>query len=67
MKTISFSNQQVEFLIEQYESELILAKEYVDQIVEILNKLGVNAKAPKENIVEKEPRQYKKKGEGNQR
>ncbi len=62
MKTISFSNQQVEFLIEQYESELVLAKEYVDQIVEILNKLGVNAKAPKENTVEKEPRQYKKRG-----
>jgi len=62
MKTISFSNQQVEFLIEQYESELVLAKEYVDQIVEILNKLGVNTKASKENTVEKEPRQYKKRG-----
>ena len=62
MKTISFSNQQVEFLIEQYESELVLAKEYLNQIVEILNKLGVNAKAPKENKVEKEPRQYNKKG-----
>jgi len=62
MKTISFSNQQVEFLIEQYESELVVAKEYVEQIVEILNKLGVNAKTAKENAVEKEPRQYKKMG-----
>ena len=62
MKTIKFSNEEVSFLIGQYQDELEQAKEYVDQIVEILNKLGANAKPKKEEPAEKEPRQYKKRG-----
>jgi len=60
MKAIKFSEKELEFLREQYQDELAQAKEYVDQIIEILNKLGVREKAQKEETVEFKV--YKKRG-----
>lgn len=62
MKAIKFSEKELEFLRLQYQDELAQAKDYVDQIIDILNKLGVPSKAIKEEAKEKEPKQYKKRG-----
>ena len=62
MKAIKFSEKELEFLRQQYQDELESAQEYVEQINDILNKLGVRAKSIKEEPKEKEPKQYKKRG-----
>jgi hypothetical protein len=59
MKTIKFSDQELEFISQMYNEELAEAKKYVDQIQELLKKLG--AKPAKSEPVEKEPKQAKKK------
>lgn len=60
MKAIKFSEKELEFLREQYQDELSQAKEYVNQILEILKKLGVREKSVKEEPVE--IKVYKKRG-----
>ena len=59
MKTINFSNSEVESMIEMYSAEMEEAQLYIAQIKELLKKLG--AKAPKPELVEKE-KQGKKRG-----
>lgn len=44
MKSITFSNQQIDFLRKQYEAELTNAEEYLEQIKGILKKLGAKTK-----------------------
>ncbi len=60
MKAINFSEKELGFLREQYQAELESSKEYVEQIIGLLNKLGVKAKNTTEEPIE--PRQYKKRG-----
>ena len=60
MKAITFTEKQIEFLREQYQDELAQAKEYVNQIIGLLNKLGVREKSVKEEPVE--IKVYKKHG-----
>ena len=60
MKAIKFSEKELEFLRQQYQDELESAQEYVEQINDILNKLGVGAKSVKEEPVE--IKVYKKRG-----
>jgi len=47
MKSIKFSDEQLEFLREQYTDELANAEKYVEQVKEILKKLGAEVKASK--------------------
>lgn len=47
MKSIKFSDEQLEFLREQYTEELANAEKYVEQVKEILKKLGAEVKASK--------------------
>lgn len=61
MKPIKFSEKQIELLREQYTDELSSAEEYVEQIKEILNKLGVSTKGGIAVSVEKETKKDKKK------
>jgi hypothetical protein len=60
MKTIKFSDQELEFISQMYKDELAEAKKYVDQIQDLLKKLG--AKPAKEEPAEKEPKQAVKRG-----
>ena len=60
MKTIKLTDQELESMIQMYESELELAQLEVANIQEILKKLG--AKPAKEVAVEKETKPGKKRG-----
>jgi hypothetical protein len=60
MKTIKFSDQELEFISQMYNEELAEAKKYVDQIQDLLKKLG--AKPAKEEPAEKAPKQAVKRG-----
>lgn len=60
MKAIKFNEKELEFLREQYQDELTQAKEYVNQIIGLLNKLGVRSKSVKKEPIE--PNVYKKRG-----
>ncbi len=58
MKSIKFSEKEIEFLREQYLEELANAEQYVEQVKEILKKLNISAK---DEPVEKETKKDKKK------
>jgi hypothetical protein len=60
MKSINFTEKELEFLRQQYTSELANAEEYVDQIIGILKKVGTpsTTKEP----VEREPKTVKRRG-----
>jgi len=60
MKSINFTDQELESMIEMYTAEMEEAQKYVAQIQELLKKLG--AKPAKVEPVEKEPKVAKKKG-----
>ena len=60
MKTINFTDLELESMIEMYTAEMEDAKLYIAQIQELLKKLG--AKPTKEKVTEKEPKQGKKRG-----
>lgn len=60
MKAIKFTDQELQSMIEMYESELELAQLDVANIQEILRKLG--AKPEKDVVAEKEQKQGKKRG-----
>jgi hypothetical protein len=62
MKTITFSDKELEFLKQQYADELAGAEKYVDQVKEILNKLGVPFKPMKDQPINNEPKTLKKRG-----
>ena len=59
MKAINFTDKEIEFLRNMYQEELADAQKYIDQIKEVLKKLGAPIRAAIEELVEKEP---KKKG-----
>jgi len=46
MKSIRFSESELEFLKNHYELELVEAENYISEIKNILSKLGVLAKEP---------------------
>ena len=60
MKTVQFTDQELESMINMYFAELEEAHAYIAQIEEILTKLG--AKPSKTEVVEKEPKVGKKRG-----
>ena len=61
MKSIKFSENELSFLIEQYTDELINAQKYVEQVKEILKKLGVSTKTEKLEPIEKLTKKEKRK------
>lgn len=60
MKTIKFSDLELESMIQMYQDELAEANMYVEQIKDVLKKL--HSKPAKEEVVEKQPKQGKKRG-----
>jgi hypothetical protein len=60
MKTINFSDRELESMIEMYRAELEEAQMYISQIQELLKKLG--AQPVKAEVLEKEPKVAKKRG-----
>ena len=60
MKTVKFTDQELESMLMMYYDELAEAKQYVEQIQEIIKKLG--AKPEKTEVIEKEPKVGKKRG-----
>ncbi|MBK7175270.1 MAG: hypothetical protein IPH84_19090 [Bacteroidales bacterium] len=51
MKAIKFSEKELELLKEQYREELASAQNYVEQIREILKKLGSTPKSQKNYLM----------------
>jgi hypothetical protein len=62
MKTINFSEEEISFLRHQYIEELNQAEQYVDQIKNVLKKLGGSAKTSKRETISEEPKIGKKRG-----
>lgn len=62
MKSINFTEKELEFLQQQYSSELANAEQYVDQVKEILKKLGSPPKQTREETTEQEPKAGKRRG-----
>ena len=62
MRSIKFSDQELEFMRQQYKEELTSAEKYIEQIKDVLRKIGGSVKPTKEELVEKEPKQRKKRG-----
>ena len=62
MRSIKFSDQELVFMRQQYSEELASAEKYIEQIKEVLKKIGGSVKPDKEELVEKEPKQRKKRG-----
>jgi hypothetical protein len=62
MKTIKFSDEEITFLRQQYTDELAQAEKYIDQIKDVLKKLGTPARVSKEVLMEKEPKVAKRRG-----
>ena len=62
MKTISLTEKELQLLREQYTDEHAKAVEYVNQIKDILKKLGVTIKPAKDVLLEKEIKIGKKRG-----
>jgi len=62
MKSISFTEKEFDFLRSQYQNELESAQEYVDQIKEILKKVGAPSKTPIEEPIEQEPKVVRRRG-----
>ena len=58
MKTINFSDQELESMLMMYYDELAEANHYVEQIEEIIKKLS--GKPAIEKMVEKQPKQVKR-------
>jgi hypothetical protein len=64
MKSIKFSNEELNLLQKQYREELHKAEKYVEQVKEILKKLGaINESAITEGEISKPKRGRKKKTE----
>jgi hypothetical protein len=61
MKSIKFSDKELDFLREQYSEELANAEKYVEQIRDILRKLDVPTKTEKINLLETETKKDRKK------
>jgi len=62
MKTISLTDKELQLLREQYTDEHAKALEYVNQINDILKKLGVTIKPAKDVLLERELKTGKKRG-----
>jgi len=61
MAAIKFTDKELEFLKDQYIEELANAEKYVDQVKEILKKLGVSLMDEKEDQNEKQTKKDRKK------
>ena len=61
-----FSDQELDFMRQQYSEELANAEKYIEQIKEVLRKIGGSVKLTKEELVENEPKQRKKRGRKSQ-
>ena len=62
MKSIKFTEQELEFLRKQYQLELVEAEKYVQEVKNLLVKLGVKP-ATTESVPEKKSRRGRKKTE----
>jgi hypothetical protein len=62
MRSIKLTDQELEFMREQHSEELASAEKYIEQIKEVLRKIGGSVKPDKEEPTEKEPKQRKKRG-----
>jgi len=62
MKSIKFSDKELEFIRQQYQVELEEAETYVENIKNILNKIGVPSTAAMEEPIEQEPKVIKRRG-----
>ena len=62
MKSIKFSDKELEFIRQQYQVELEEAETYVKNIKNILNKIGVPSTAAMEEPIEQEPKVIKRRG-----
>jgi hypothetical protein len=62
MKSINFTEKELDFLREQYQDELESTLEYVEQIYEILKKLGPPSAVSFIETSETEPKEVKRRG-----
>jgi len=62
MKSINFTEKELEFIRQQYQVELEEAETYVENIKNILNKIGVPSTAAMKEPIEQEPKVIKRRG-----
>ena len=62
MKSINFTEKELEFLRKQYQDELESAQQYVNQVSEILEKLGAPSTEIIKESAEQEPKVAKRRG-----